>query len=60
MVQEWNLSKLEIIELYEKSQLKLHKINCKAKKEVSTGHNQSDRGCGSQWRHVVVTQRKLM
>jgi len=28
-------------------------------KIVTTGYNQSVTGCGSQRRHVVVTQRKL-
>ena len=27
---------------------------------ISTGYNQSVKGCGSQRRHVVVTQRKLI
>jgi len=29
-------------------------------KSIDTGYNQSVTGCGSQRRHVVVTQRKLM
>jgi len=35
-------------------------INEKRYKLRSTGYNQSVTGCGSQRRHVVVTQRKLM
>jgi len=36
-VQDWNLSKLKIIELYEKSQLKLHKKTVQQKKKFPLG-----------------------
>jgi len=35
-------------------------FSVRSKYNITTGYNQSVTGCGSQRKHVVVTQRKLM